>query len=182
MSVRIAWLPNTDGDVVSYSVERADNPGGTWSVLAVVPHNLTGPAYDPDVNQFFYIDAAGTVTQFYQVTATDAQGTVSAPSATGVPSSPVPVITNVAHVDHDYGGIDALRYAAINGTPINNAVIRIYRKIDFDQGLIQHPLAITRTDERGEWVDPIYLTPGYTYVVQFAKETVCGPDHVEIIV
>jgi hypothetical protein len=85
-------------------------------------------------------------------------------------------------VDHNYGEPGNLKYATENGKAVENAVIRIWQKIDFDTGNTSNPLAITSTDANGEWVDPVFLTAGVTYVVQFHKQMVCGPDHREIIV
>jgi hypothetical protein len=85
-------------------------------------------------------------------------------------------------VDHNYGGTGALTYQTISSTPVEGAAIRIWTKIDFDTGNTDTPLAVTATDANGEWVDPVFLDTGFTYVVQFYKVGAFGPDHVEVLV
>lgn len=85
-------------------------------------------------------------------------------------------------VDHDYGTPGALRYQTLTAEPVVNANVRVWTKIDFDTGNTSAPIAMTLTDAQGNWVDPIFLEAGTTYVVQFHKPSVFGPDHVEIIV
>lgn len=85
-------------------------------------------------------------------------------------------------VDHDYGGPGGLQYKTLSGVSVEGASVRIWTKIDFDTGNTDAPLAITLTDAGGEWVDPVFLETGYTYVVQFHKAGAYGPDHTEIVV
>lgn len=60
--------------------------------------------------------------------------------------------------------------------------MRLFTKAAFDQGEIDQPLAITLTNAQGNWVNSVYLTTGTTYVVQFFKEGLYGPDKTEITV
>lgn len=75
-----------------------------------------------------------------------------------------------------------MRYQTAGGLPVEAAVVRIYRKADFDQGRYDEPLAITMTNAQGNWTNPISLETGFTYTVQFAKEGLYGPDSREIVV
>lgn len=84
-------------------------------------------------------------------------------------------------LDHNYGVPAALRYQTAGGVAIEGAVIRVYRKIDFDQGLYNTALGVTSTNVRGDWVDPVTVPAGVTYTIQFHKEGLYGPDHVDVV-
>lgn len=182
MSVRIAWGPSTNTAIASYEVQSSSALGGPYVVLANVPHNLAGPDYDAPAGLFFYIDAVGSLTTWYRLIAIDSAGNRSIPSAPLEPTSASPTITNVVKVDHNYGSPGALRYQTAGGVPVEAAIVRVYSKTLFDQGLTDTALAITLTDSRGNWVNPVSLTAGFTYTVQFAKEGLYGPDKTEIVV
>lgn len=91
-------------------------------------------------------------------------------------------VAGKVRVDHNYGGVAALRYQAPNGVPIEGATIRAYLKSDYARGLTDVAKGITQTNARGEWVDPIMLTTGETYVIYFNKDGLYGPNTVEITV
>jgi hypothetical protein len=88
----------------------------------------------------------------------------------------------VVKIDSEFSNTGNLKYQTSAGVPVENANIRIWFKSDFDTGLTDRPLALTKTDVDGKWVDPVFLETGYTYVVQFQKPGSFGPDNVEIIV
>jgi hypothetical protein len=183
MTIKVTWVPSPEIDVVSYDVERTDDLNvPAWTLLANIPHNLTGPNYDVGLGKFFYVDNIIDTTKFYRLTAIDLVGNRSVPST---PFQILPsgaAITNNVKLDHNYPTPGGLRYQTIGGVPIDDAVVRLFRKSDFDQGLTDTALATTRTNARGDWVSPIYVTIGFTYVVQFAKEGLYGPDLREIVV
>jgi hypothetical protein len=85
-------------------------------------------------------------------------------------------------VDHNTPTPGSLRYQTAGGIPVEAAVVRVYYKTAFDLGQTDAPLAVTMTNVQGNWVNPISLTTGFTYVVQFAKEGLYGPDKTEITV
>jgi hypothetical protein len=182
MSIQIRWAPSSEPDTASYDIERATASGGPYSLLVNIPHNLAGPNYDAVQGVFFYFDSAGTATNWYRLVAINNSGVHSAPSPGFQPSTSVPTQTGYVTVDHNYGAPGALRYQTQSGSPIESALIRIYKKTDFDQGHTEAPLAITLTNVQGNWVNPVSLTTGFTYVVQFHKEGLYGPDKVEIVV
>lgn len=75
MSVRITWLPSSDADVFSYDVERSPSLGGPWTLLQNIVHNLSNPAvYDTVNGVFFYVDAIGSGSSYYRLTAIDSVG------------------------------------------------------------------------------------------------------------
>lgn len=180
MAVRVLWTPSEEAGATSYDLEKAAAENGPYVLLANVLHDLEGAAYDG--THFFYDDAAGTATNWYRLILKGDAGAQSGPGRPFRPVSVPPLFTHAVKVDQDYGAPGALRYQAQNGTPIEGAVIRIYRKADFDLGKFQDALAITQTNSLGNWVDPIFLDSGQTYTVQFHKEGLYGPDKIEIVV
>lgn len=182
MSVRITWRPSPESDIGSYDLQHGTMVGGPFTLLVNIPHNLTGPNYDVADAVFFYSDSSGTSAEYYRLIAIDVAGNQSAPSTPFLPTPSPPSITNTVKVDHNYGTPGALRYQSTGGIPIEAAVIRVYKKTDFDLGRTDAPLAVGMTDANGNWVNPIYLTTGFTYTIQFAKESLYGPDQTEIIV
>lgn len=182
MSVRIEWVPSTYPDIASYNISVAPAIGGPFAALINIPHNLLGANYDPTLSKFFYVHTVGVLSNWYRLTSVDPLANESVPSPPIEPTSSTPTITNTVKVDHNYGSSGSLRYQTAGGVPVEAAIVRIYTKASFDQGEIDQPLAITLTDVRGNWVNPVYLTAGFTYTVQFAKEGLYGPDKTEIVV
>lgn len=183
MSIRVNWQPSTEVDIASYILERADNlTGAPWVQLVIVPHVIPGPNWDVPSLTFFYLDATGDTTKYYRLIAIDTVAQYSVPSTPFQAVSTAPAIPNIVKVDHNYGFPGSLRYQTAGGIPVESAIIRVYRKTDFDLGNTETPLAITMTNVQGNWVNPISLTTGFTYTVQFAKEGLYGPDKTEITV
>lgn len=178
--IKVTWSASTEIDVTGYELQRAAAVTGPYAAIVTIPN--TQDAAHWDGSYFFYDDAAGADSSFYRLIAIDAAGNRSAPSEPFQASASTPAIPNTVRVDHNYGSAAALRYITASGLPIENAVVRVFRKAEFDLGRTDAPLAATQTDSQGNWRDPIYLTTGYTYVVQFAKEGLYGPDHAEIVV
>lgn len=182
MSVKIVWSPSTNPNIASYDIEKSAAQGGPFVFLINIAHVIPGPNYNDVTLSFFHVDVAGTLSDWYRLIAIDALNNRSVPSAPIHPVSSVPTFTNTVSVDHNYGSPGALRYQTASGAPVEGALIRVYEKTLFDQGLTATPLAVTLTDVNGNWVNPISLTTGKTYTVQFAKEGLYGPDKTEIIV
>ena len=180
MSVRVQWSPNSEGDMSLYLLQSGPTAAGPWTQITSIVHDFTGPNYDG--TYFFYVDVAGSLSTFYTVIAVDTLGNQSAPSPPFQPGTPPPDELSAVKIDSDYGSPGALTYRTQSGHPIEAAIIRVYLKTDFDLGNTQNPIAITQTTEHGRWVNPLYLTTGYTYVVQFAKPGLYGPDNVSIVV
>lgn len=183
MGIKITWQPSGEADIASYNLERSDNlTTPVWTLLVNVPHNLLGPNYDTLLGVFWYLDTTGDVTKYYRLIAIDTVNQLSVPGTPFQPVSTAPAIPNIVKVDHNYGFPGSLRYQTAGGIPVESAIIRVYRKTDFDLGNTETPLAITMTNVQGNWVNPISLTTGFTYTVQFAKEGLYGPDKTEITV
>lgn len=129
-------------------------------------------------------------TYFYQIVVTLSDGTV----LTIVPWAPLeiwlggaaqplpPSFDATTKVDQDYDQPDALRYMTPGGTPIDSAQIRIYYKKDYDAGNLAAPVGVSLTNSFGRWTNPVLLTPGFDYVVQFFKPNEFGPDVAQITV
>ena len=183
MGIKVSWHPSTETDIASYIVERADNiTGAPFNFLVQITHTIPGPNYDAGTNTFFYLDATGDTTKFYRLISVDVVSQQSIPSTPFQAHSTTPVPPNNVKVDHNYPTPGNLRYQTSGGLPIEAAYVRIYKKSEFDLGNTATPLAITMTNAQGNWVNPVSLTTGFTYVVQFAKESLYGPDKTEIVV
>lgn len=85
-------------------------------------------------------------------------------------------------LSQDYGTPGSLRYQTASGMPVEGALVRVYRKTDFDLRKYDDAVGITLTNVRGGWVNPISVESGFTYVVQFHKEGLYGPDKAEVVV
>lgn len=86
-------------------------------------------------------------------------------------------------VNHNYGAPNALAYVAPNGQPIEAATIRIWKEPDYTGVYpLPPPIGTTTTDAYGQWVDAIVLEVGFSYVVQFHRPGIFGPDHKTIVV
>ena len=183
MSVKASWVPSTEPDILSYDLERADNlVAPVWTLLVNISHTIPGVNYDGLTGKFFYTDPAGDTTKYYRLFAYDLALNKSQPSTPFQAVATGPAIPNTVKVDHNYGTPAALRYQTAGGAPIEGALIRVFKKSDFDQGLTSVALAVTQTDALGNWVSPVWLTTGFTYTISFAKEGLYGPDSREILV
>lgn len=79
---KITWLPSTDPNIYSYTVESAMDMSGPFSVLATIIHDTNNPAvYDSSVGKFYYEDAGGGASTWYRLIATDSLNQSSSPSA-----------------------------------------------------------------------------------------------------
>jgi hypothetical protein len=83
-------------------------------------------------------------------------------------------------VDHNYPHAGDLRVVNSSGEPVEGADIRIFELAEFLLGHTSAWVGATTTDLNGEWVDPIILDDGQTWVVHMEKPTMYGPAHVEV--
>ena len=97
----------------------------------------------------------------------------------GSAPTPTPPFTNTSKITADYPQAGAMRYVSPGGTPICDAQVRVYLKSDYDAGNLTSPVGITTTDAHGNWVNPIFVTPGYTFTCQFFKPSSFGPDRID---
>lgn len=72
-------------------------------------------------------------------------------------------------VDHNTGGVDALRYESAPEVGIDAAEVRAYYRVDYDAGFRTpaYCIARTRTGPDGRWVAPLHLDPGL-YVISIS--------------
>ena len=83
-------------------------------------------------------------------------------------------------INHNYPHDGDLRVVDVRNEPIEGAVIRVFTAVQFDAGDLTNWVGATTTDVNGEWIDPIMLEDGNSWVVYIEKPTVAGPSHVEI--
>jgi hypothetical protein len=187
MSVRVTWLPNTEADIASYDLQRAPDvagaPGTFVDVITIV-HDLLGPDFDIPSNRFFYDDVIGVTTDWYRLRATDTNSNNSGWSNPFQPSTTVtpPPFPNTVNMNEDYGGTNALQYTEPGGDPIEDAQVRVYKKVDYDLENFDAALGVTTTNATGGWVNPVIVTVGFTYTIQFYKPGAFGPDAQEVVV
>jgi hypothetical protein len=187
MSVTIFWKPNTEADIASYDIQRAPDVSGapgTFTDLVSIAHDLGGPNYDAGTNRFFFVDGTGTLSNWYRLRSVDADGNKSQYSNPFQPStsSAPPPFTNQVALNHDFGGVDELQYVDTNSQPIASAQVRVFKKADFDLNQGIPPLATTQTDSNGRWNNTIFVEAGFTFVIQFFKQSAFGPDNKEVVV
>lgn len=105
MANRVSWHPSTDANVINvghYDIQSAPDvvgSPGSFSDLATVNDVRPGPAYQGGF--FFYIDAAGDETTWYQVRAVDSAAQASAystPFQAGANATPPSQYTSEALV------------------------------------------------------------------------------------
>lgn len=81
MSTRIQWVPSTDLNVASYTVEVAALPQGPFATLVSIDHDLLDPlVYDVTAGRFFYVDAVSPSNYWYRIKAVDTGSQNSQPS------------------------------------------------------------------------------------------------------
>lgn len=86
-------------------------------------------------------------------------------------------------VNEDYGGTGNLAYRTSTGAPIDNAVINIYLKADYDSGNISSDFIIARTNTNvnGGWESSIMLDPA-AYTLIYYKQGFYGPNRKDVTV
>jgi hypothetical protein len=178
MPVRISCPLPVSGTSGLVEIYRSDAATGPFSQIDSLP----APLPVDDKGNFFYEDFMGEATKFYRCIFFDGSGVTLKDTGVFSPSSigGLDVPTKVK-VDHNYPLGDSLRYTH-NGNPISDAVVRVFRAVDWDLGLRDVGLAVTFTREDGRWASPFWLATGLDYVVCFSKEAMYGPDPVRITV
>ena len=83
-------------------------------------------------------------------------------------------------VNHNYPNDGDLRVVNETNEPIEAAQVRVFALTPFLAGVVDTWVGETTTDIDGNWVDPIILDDGQTWVVHVQKPNVYGPTHVEI--
>lgn len=183
----VRWLPASAPNIVAYKLLYSDTgPDGPFLERAAAILNIpAGPNWDSGTETFFYEDQEVPY-RLYRLNTLDSFGTTFGdPGAApfGPNNNPVRVpVPNVYPMDHNTGGASALRYVDPNGTPIAEAMVRVYTKADWDAKRYSKVVGLVKTDAQGNWVSPIFVEPGNTFVVQFQLPNTWGPDTTEVTV
>lgn len=163
LGVRVEWA-SPDG-LSSQTLYRGED------VLAHLP---------PDVRD--YDDAGGGDTDVYRVKGFDLEGALRYDSGPfQMPVNRAAVLRTRTRLDHDTGAKDALRYVEAGGQGLNSLEIRVYTEVDWQQGRRDAPIAISQTGPDGRWLWPVFLEPGFTYVVH-AQNNGRGPVTVNVTI
>lgn len=184
MSIRISRDLPPSGTPTRFQVWRGAALAQVDTLVADVPFpGANNAAYDAANKKLFWVDPAGDATLFYRVVVFDQDNVVLDDSGPYAFSPNTAALTpTLIRVDHNYGNVDELRYVAGSGAGVPGATVRIWKKPDYLQGLLDAAVAVTQTDDDGRWLAPVYLTPGFDYVVELAKPGQFGPDTVTITV
>jgi hypothetical protein len=151
LGVRVEWAP-PDG-LFSQTLYRGDD---------VIAHLLAAA--------FVYDDAGGEDTSVYRVKGFDIEGALLYDSGPfQMPVNRAAVLRTRTRLDHDTGARDAFRYVEAGGQGLDSLEIRVYTEVDWQQGRRDSPIAISQTGPDGRWLWPVFLEPGFTYVVHAQK-------------
>jgi hypothetical protein len=187
MTQRISWLAATTPRVAAYQLLYSDaGADAAFDPLTPLIANIqAGPNWDPSESCFFYDDADHPF-RLYRLVAVDSFGTQfetagQPPFSAGNDPVRAPV-PETFPIDHNTGGVDALRYVTPNGDPIENATIRVYDKAKWDAKLYAQVVGLVKTDADGRWLQPVLVPPGTTYVIQAQLPGTWGPNLVEVVV
>ncbi len=186
MTQRIRWNPATSPNIVAYQLLYTDG-GATapFTVRAEILNTPVGVNFDLETQTFFFDDddAPG---RLYRMNTLDAYGnTFSDLTVTPFEAGNDPVnvpVANVFPLDENTGGRNALGYISDGGTPIDEATIRVYTKLNWDLRRYNQVVGVTATNALGGWKSPIFVEPGNTFVVVYEKPNVFGPDTAEVVV
>ncbi len=86
----------------------------------------------------------------------------------------------ITPVNHDTGGVDALRYLTSTGIPVDNGSIVAYLKSSYDAGNLSAPVGSIMTRSDGRWQNPLLLDHGVTYTLLCYKQGVYQATTVEV--
>lgn len=183
---KIKWLPNTGPNVIGYTITVSDTgKEGPYTTLTQVMHMIPGSNWSNADQCFFYNDSV-VPHRYYRLITLDRYGNQGVDEApTSFKAGNAPVETPALHslpLDENTGGPNALQYLSQGGTPIKEARIRVYKKIDWDTRNYANAIGTTITLATGGWESPIFVTPGDTYTIVFSKPNEFGPDTVEMTV
>lgn len=182
----IRWKASTSPNVVAYEVIKSDTGiSGDYVRLALVLHQIPGPNWSSIDNCFYYTDDLIPY-RWYRLRVLDRYGNIaedSAPTPFQANNSPIDVPSlYFAALNENAGGQNNLQYVSRGGTPIANATIRVYKKIDWETKNYTKVVGTTLTTATGGWQVPVFVEVGETYSVVFHKPNEYGPDVAEITV
>jgi len=83
-------------------------------------------------------------------------------------------------IDQNYPTPNFLLAEDEDSNPLQAVRIKIFDKTEFDDGNIHTWEAETITNIDGKWIDPVYLSEGYEWVVEFSRTTTHETVYVNI--
>jgi len=183
---QIKWKPNLAPNIVAYEILKSDNGrDGDYTVLVQVLHQIPGANYNEDGAYFFYNDEEISY-RYYRIRTLDRYGNTAedeAPTPFQAGNNPVETPTmHTTALNEDTGGENNLQYVTAGGTPVDEAVVRVYKKIDWDVQNLASVVGSTITNASGGWLNPVFVEPGETYTIVYHKPNLYGPDTKEVTV
>jgi hypothetical protein len=180
MSTRFYWEPPDELTPTRYDLFVA---GATEQLLASIPHTIPGPYWIALTRRFTYEDPQGTDATFYRVRAIGPSGELYGDTGPFQPSAVTAARLAVRRrIDHNFGTPNALTYQTRSGVGVPDALVRVFRAPDWDQGRREVAQYVTETNNEGKWKSSMWLEPGLDYVVVFEKKNAYGPDTARITV
>lgn len=187
VSQQIKWKPNTAPNIVAYELLKSDTGlAGPFTTLTQILHMIPGVNWNNTDQYFFYNDPVLIPHRYYRIATLDRYGNRAEDNAaTPFHAGNNPVDTPTMHtlaLDANTNGPNALQYVSQGGTPIKDARVRVYKKIDWDTKNYANTIGTTLTLADGTWKDPIFVQPGETYTIVYTKVNEFGPDTTEVTV
>jgi hypothetical protein len=183
---QIKWLPSGSPNVIAYEILKSDTgKDGPYTLLIQVLHQIPGSNWNT-AGGYFFLNDEEIIYRYYRIRVLDRYGNIAedeAPTPFKAGNNPVvvPSLSFVA-LQENTGGVNALQYVSRGGTPIGNANIRVYKKIDYDLRNLSRAIGTTITNANGGWINPICVEPGETYTIVYHKVNEYGPDTIEVTV
>ncbi len=181
----IYWLPTTTPNVVVYEILFSDTGiEGPYAHREYVLSDVAGPNWNPTKNCHFFVDDEVPY-RYYRLRVLDRYGNIAeddAPLPFKAGNNPVKAPTmHFVALGADYQEPARFKYVSPAGTPIEGAIVRVYRKVDYLTGKLDKVIGTSRTDAYGKWA-PVFVEPGNTYTLVFHKPESWGPDTAEVVV
>lgn len=180
MAQRIYWTPPELYTPTRYEVHLVETPE---RFLTSIAHQVPGPYWEAPFRRFSVEDPQGTDTTVYRVRALGPNGELYGDSGPFQPSAAVAAgLASRTRVDHNFEDPDNLRYVTPSNQGIPDAIIRLFRASEWDQGRRDVSEYAVLTDANGRWKAPVWLEPGLDWVLIFEKAGEFGPDERRITV
>lgn len=182
----IKWFPSGSPNIIAYEIWKSDEGrDAPYTLLIQLLNQIPGPNWD-SVNSYFYYNDIDIPYRYYRIKVLDNYGNVAEDEApTPFQAGNDPVVTPSLHtiaLNANSGGTNNLQYVSQGGTPIKDATIRVYRKVDYETNNLTKVVGSTVTSASGTWVNPVFVEPGETYKIVYHKVNEYGPDTAEITV
>ncbi len=183
---QIKWFPSSSPNIIAYEILKSDTGiDGEYTLHAQVLHQIPGNNWNATGGYFFFNDEE-IIYRYYRLRVLDRYGNTAmdeAPTPFKAGNDPViaPTLYFAALTEHT-GGQNNLTYVTEGGTPIHEATIRVYKKIDYDLRNLSKVVGTTLTTPSGTWANPIFVEPGETYTIVYHKVNEYGPNTVEITI